>query len=164
MKEQCENQGATLLSRGPARGAGMIATFLLVALAWIFFRCKTLEEAERYLIGLLTWQSGAASGAAPITLGHGEVMAALLLIAILLLCIDLPQALAGRHEAMLRWPLWLRAAVIVILGACILLRAIPARYLSSIFNSEQRPNRHVTSFLAKSESRRKTIASRLSAT
>ena len=107
------------LGRGLRSLLGLVVTFHLVALAWIFFRCESLAQAQLFLRGLFTWQTDTA--ARPVTFTRSEVDAALLLILLLVVLIDLPQAWAGhKHETMLRWPLWLRTAAFVVLGACIL--------------------------------------------
>lgn len=86
----------------------MFVTFNLVALTWIFFRAENVSAAWIYLTGILSFSGGIA------TFGLSKLIMA---VGILLL-IDVPQYLTGRHTAMLRmwWPL--RAAVYV---GCILL-------------------------------------------
>jgi hypothetical protein len=107
---------------------GLAVTFHLVALAWIFFRCESLSQAQLYLRGMLGWTADTDAGARLVAFSPSEIDAALLLMGLLVVGIDLPQAWSGhKHEVLLRWPLWLRVALMVVLGACILFARNPGQ-------------------------------------
>ncbi len=93
----------------------MIATFHLVAFAWIFFRAGNLEKALLYCKGILYWQSG------EFWLGAIDLARAIILVAILFI-IDLSQFRASDHLLFLRWKWWQQAmlysAAIIALLTC----------------------------------------------
>lgn len=101
---------------------GVLFTFHLVCLAWLFFRAPSLHSAWSYLQGLFAFRSPATSSEPSIQIPPGDLLACFTLIAILLLLVDLPQVLANHcHEALLRCPLWFLTAVTIVLIGCILL-------------------------------------------
>jgi hypothetical protein len=106
----------------------VLLTFHLVGLAWVFFRCHTFAQAVDYLQGMATLRNGSELGGREVAVTFGEVQAALVLIGILLVLVDFPQAAFDHeHEVVLRWPLWLRTASFVVLGACILFARNPGQ-------------------------------------
>jgi len=94
------------------RGLLVLGTFSLVTLTWVFFRAETIGDAMSFMTGILTLRSGegyvGVSGLMQVGFFFG-----------LMLLVDLPQALSGRHEAMLSWPWPLRGAVAGVM--CVLL-------------------------------------------
>ncbi|SRR5260370_41201815 len=91
------------MRRGMLRLFSLLLTFHVVALAWIFFRCESLEKAQVFLRGLVAWQTDTDPGARPVTFSRTEIDAAILLIIQLVVCVDLPQARSGhKHEVVLR--------------------------------------------------------------
>ncbi|MCY3017755.1 MAG: MBOAT family protein [Planctomycetota bacterium] len=107
----------------PQSGAGahlvhllkILATFHLVAFAWIFFRAgttgggsaATIGRALQYVAGL--WPFGAAPANA-VRFDSDAVAQAVAAVAALLILVDLPQYLKRDHCAVLRWRLPWRAA------------------------------------------------------
>jgi len=73
----------------------IVATFNLVALAWIFFRAADLNQALAYLGGVITLRAG------PIPWDSIVLVGPLLLAS---LGLDLAQRRGGSHEAILDWP------------------------------------------------------------
>ena len=87
---------------GVSRALGMVLTFHLVLLAWVFFRAPGFSAALDYLAGI-------AGG-----LGSLDALALLSAVAVpwlLVLAVDLPQRIAKSHTVFLDWPAWPRAAV-----------------------------------------------------
>ena len=81
---------------------GVVLTFLLVDLTWIFFRCSTLAQAVSYLQGLVTWRGGWQ--AFPVFMGLK-----LLFFAGLTLQVDWPAYRRGSEERLLAWPTFARS-------------------------------------------------------
>jgi D-alanyl-lipoteichoic acid acyltransferase DltB (MBOAT superfamily) len=84
------------------RALGIVTTFHLVLLAWVFFRAPGFSAAIGYLEGI-------ASGFAAID--PLAVLAAVALPWLLVLTVDIPQRLANDHTVFLGLPAWPRAAV-----------------------------------------------------
>ncbi len=89
-------------------------TMTTVMLAWVFFRAPDFETAYQFLSGLASWQTRQTSRAAigaPLLAFAGGLL--------LMLGIDIPQAVTNNQTIMLRWPVLLRglayAALILIL-------------------------------------------------
>ncbi len=80
----------------------IVATFHLVALAWVFFRAPDLTQALEYLDGLLTLRAG------PIPWDSIVLVVPLMLAS---LGLDLAQRRGGSHEAILAWPAMRRGLV-----------------------------------------------------
>jgi alginate O-acetyltransferase complex protein AlgI len=80
------------------RGAAGIAVFVLVNIAWIFFRSPDFASAFVYIQGLLAFRPGS----------EGSLIAATVLTG-LTLAIDVPQALAENEYVFLDWPIYPRA-------------------------------------------------------
>ena len=93
-----------------------VATFHLVMLTWIFFRCATLAESWDYLIGILTLRGG-------LELIQPYFIATAGFYVLLVLAIDIPQYRKENHTVMLEWPWPLRGvAYAVMLILIIILR------------------------------------------
>jgi alginate O-acetyltransferase complex protein AlgI len=102
----------------PGSLAGLVATFLLVDFAWIFFRSASLSEALGFIGGILTLRGGA--GAVPL-----ELAAKLAFYAALTLFTDLPAHVRNRQEGMMEGPWLVRgAAYAAMLFLLILLRPL----------------------------------------
>ena len=85
-----------------SRAFGIVATFHLVLLAWVFFRAPGFSAALSYLQGVaggLAWSDAAA------------VLAAVAIPWLLVLAVDIPQRLANSHTVFLELPAWPRAAL-----------------------------------------------------
>ncbi|MCA9537263.1 MAG: MBOAT family protein [Myxococcales bacterium] len=80
---------------------GWLLTMAVVGLAWVFFRAADFGQAWAVLSGIVAFEGGAAR--------RTLLIAAVALFA--LLFIDVPQARAGDHLALRRWPWWLRGPV-----------------------------------------------------
>lgn len=85
------------------RVLGLVFTFHLVALTWIFFRSPGAGAALAYLRQLVSL-NGMAEWA--------TVLPAILAPWLLVLLIDIPQYVAGRHAILLNWPKPVRNAVV----------------------------------------------------
>lgn len=105
------------------RIAKMLATFHLVAFAWIFFRAAgvadttgdhSLARAWTYIKGLAAFGAQIPANLA-IEFDADQITSAGLAVAALLLIIDIPQYLRKDHCVMLRWPPARRVAACAIL-------------------------------------------------
>lgn len=82
---------------------GWALTMVVVLLAWIFFRAPDFTLAGEYLAGIFRMQTSLA--------GLKALTLPLLGGMLLLLFIDVPQAVTRNHTVLLTWPLWLRGIV-----------------------------------------------------
>ena len=99
-----------------------LATFHLVALAWIFFASKTFEQSFAFLTGLFG-KHAKLSATHLIALNKDELNAAAAGLFVMLLLIDVPQYVKKDQYAILRWPFAARvAAFVLIVLATILTR------------------------------------------
>jgi hypothetical protein len=99
----------------------VLLTFHLVALAWIFFRASSLQNAGEYLRGMLAFRATSGSGGTPASFESYDVVTAVAGMLVVLLLIDLPQYRRGDHKALLQWPFLLKVAALGLFGACVLL-------------------------------------------
>ncbi|MBP7829004.1 MAG: MBOAT family protein [Kiritimatiellae bacterium] len=95
------------------RLAGMVFTFHLVLLTWVFFRARDFGTAWSYLAGIL----GGRGGWAAFHLGPVFRVA---FFSTLMLFVDLPQYRARAHERLLQWPWIARGLAYAALAAAIL--------------------------------------------
>jgi D-alanyl-lipoteichoic acid acyltransferase DltB (MBOAT superfamily) len=95
-----------MLERGRARGATtspvvrlakIVATFHLVALAWVFFRAGSFKIAWTYIAGIATWQP--AGAVAPLDWLDPR----LVVLFVTFLALELVQARAGEQTVLLRY-------------------------------------------------------------
>jgi hypothetical protein len=107
-------RGAAVL----VRMVKILATFHLVAFAWIFFRAANLSDAWTYAKGCLRLRDRAI--ACDVLPDLHDSVAAALGVCILLLAIDLPQYLSGQHAILLRRSWLLRVGVLAILTTCLM--------------------------------------------
>ena len=84
--------------RAGQTAAAALSVFLLVNLAWLFFRAPDFATAGTYLEGLLAFTSGAEGAVVPLAVFAGFT-----------LMIDVPQAVADNEYVFLEWPLGRRA-------------------------------------------------------
>lgn len=78
---------------------GLIVTFHLVLLAWVFFRSAGFGAAINYLTNLLTFRNMGTLL---------DVLPAILVPWLLLLAIDVPQYISRNHTILLQWPKTMR--------------------------------------------------------
>lgn len=95
--------GAAII-RTPLRSAAQrFATFTVVAAVFILFRAETFGAAVTYVTRIVTLRPGAVSG---------DALAMLLLAAVALLLIDVPQYLKQDHSDMIDWEPLRRGALV----------------------------------------------------
>jgi alginate O-acetyltransferase complex protein AlgI len=87
---------------------GVVITFHLVALTWIFFRATEFDQAWTYLTGIINWHDGSTAG-----------LKRLAVSGFLLLVIDVPQYVKRDHTVVLRWPWILRGLLMALLILCL---------------------------------------------
>jgi len=100
--------GAASLRGWLTRAAGMVLTFHLVVLCWIFFRAPDVGVAFDFIAGIARLDA----------LGDVGSMPFLILFAVL--AIDVPQYLSGRHTVFGRIPWWLRSPAYAALAMVVL--------------------------------------------
>jgi alginate O-acetyltransferase complex protein AlgI len=99
-KFMLERRGERATPRGPfanglARALGVVATFHLVALAWIFFRAPSFSVAWAYLTGIVTGQAGV----------YGSLLGPrIVILCTALLALDLTQEYTRSETPVLRQP------------------------------------------------------------
>jgi alginate O-acetyltransferase complex protein AlgI len=96
----------------------VLATFHLVAFAWVFFRAPSLTDAITYLKRMLRFWKPQDS---PISFDFGTIVLAVGGVALLFLVVDLPQFRADKHTVLLRWPWPLKVLALALLAACLIL-------------------------------------------
>ncbi|MCB9549895.1 MAG: MBOAT family protein [Myxococcales bacterium] len=106
---------------GRARAiASWAGTMALVCLAWIFFRAHSFSEAMAVLGGLFAFTGGLPGGTALVAVAAVGA----------LLVIDVPQFRRGEHEAILRWPWWVRGVTYAgLVLATLLLSGSPSPFI-----------------------------------
>jgi alginate O-acetyltransferase complex protein AlgI len=107
-----------LTSSFPVQLLKMVATFCLVAVAWVFFRADSLQLGWAYLAGIVSFEGpllGSYRGLVT------EPLLSLAICAALLLVIDTPQAATGDHTIALKWKWPFRALYLLVLtsGICL---------------------------------------------
>jgi D-alanyl-lipoteichoic acid acyltransferase DltB (MBOAT superfamily) len=83
------------------RLASMTLVYALVTFTWLFFRSHDLATTGAYLSGLFS-----------LTLGNEGALIPVIVLALLTLAIDVPQALAENEHMLIDWPLLPRAAFV----------------------------------------------------
>jgi alginate O-acetyltransferase complex protein AlgI len=79
------------------RVGGVLLTFHLVLLTWVFFRAPGLSAALNYLQGIFAFSG--------MTIGNWlDVLPAILIPWALMLSIDIPQFITGKHAVLPSWP------------------------------------------------------------
>jgi D-alanyl-lipoteichoic acid acyltransferase DltB (MBOAT superfamily) len=94
------------------RVLGLLVTFHLVLLSWVFFRSSGLSTALNYLVNLFSFR------------GMETIMAVLPAVLIpwaLVLLVDVPQFITGRHTVLLGWPRLVRNLAVTAMLFLILL-------------------------------------------
>ena len=96
----------------PAAFAGALArlllTFHLAAFCWVFFRAPDVTKAFSYVAGIASFDGLGDIGMLPAT------------IFLLVLVIDVPQYIAGRHTIFLRIPWWVRSPAYAAIAMAVL--------------------------------------------
>lgn len=98
------------------RVIGMMATFHLVLLTWVFFRASNFGDAMEILGGILTFRGGLS----PFALADFMNLA---FYSFLVLLVDVPQFIGRDHTAILDWPWPIRG---LMMGTFLVLMAVLA--------------------------------------
>ena len=81
--------------------ASAIGVYVLVTFTWLFFRSHDMATTSAYLAGLFSFQPG----------GEGAIVPVLVL-ALMTMCIDVPQALSENEHMLVEWRPAVRAAFV----------------------------------------------------
>jgi len=85
----------------PRRLASMALVYALVTFTWLFFRSHDIATTSAYLTGLFSFTRGNEGALIPVVV-----------LALMTLAIDVPQALADNEHMLIEWPVLPRAAFV----------------------------------------------------
>ncbi len=109
------------LRAGLLRLGMMMVTFHLVALAWIFFRATSIQNAVQVLRGIFAFRGNNDLAQESVRIAHVDLACAIIAMVFLFLLIELPQRRAGHHAALLRMPFLVKVVLVAIMAASVFL-------------------------------------------